>query len=41
VQFGIKHVQGKVLYKTGQGLELIGEKGATKVRDLISPGSQL
>lgn len=26
---------GKVLYKTGEGLELIGKKGATKVRDIL------
>jgi len=26
---------GKILYRTGQGLELIGKKGAQKIRDLL------
>jgi hypothetical protein len=28
---------GKVLYKTGEGLELVGQSGAKKVRDIIQP----
>lgn len=30
-------IGGKVLYKTGQGLEFIGGKGARKVRDIVQP----
>lgn len=33
-------VLGKVLYKTGEGLEFIGEKGAQKVRDIIGSAPQ-
>jgi hypothetical protein len=28
---------GKVLYKTGSGLEFLGDKGAKKVRDIVQP----
>ncbi len=30
---------GKVLYKTGEGLEFIGEPGAKRVRDIIQPST--
>jgi hypothetical protein len=30
-------VAGKILYKTGSGLEFLGDKGAKKVGDIIQP----
>ena len=33
----IATIAGKVLYKTGEGLELIGNSGAKRVRDIIQP----
>jgi hypothetical protein len=33
----IATISGKILYKTGEGLEFLGNKGARKVRDIIQP----
>ncbi len=30
-------IAGKILYKTGNGLEFLGDKGAKKVRDVVQP----
>ena len=33
----IATVAGKILYKTGEGLEFLGKPGANKVRDIVQP----